>query len=348
MINKPNPAMSACYARWKRNREFLAGEDAVKCSDANYLPKLPSQSDSDYISYKEAVDFFPGALRTLEGHIGLVFRKPAHFVSPDGHEDLWETVNPSRNKDQLARLLFAERLATGYTGLLVDHDAQPEGLSAAQASALGYHARIAVYTAEAILDVVPAIIGGKRVTVQVRLLDDEKTVRELRLDAGVYTQNVWRLNDGGEWALVETITPTKGKQTLDHIPFILDNHNPGDHLPGKAPLDEVVNVNKQLYRAQAQLNNTLRNVASPMRVICGVEETDKPYTVSPDSIWIFQSAETKVQFLEMSGQGVAGLQQHVSGKIDEMAAIGARILQNEKAAAETTRIRKQPTSFDRE
>jgi hypothetical protein len=334
-INEPHPSIKCHYTRWKRNREFVAGEDAVKCSDANYLPKLPSQSDSDYLNYKEAVDFFPGALRTLESHVGLIFRKDAHFVAPPGHDELWETVNDHKNKDQLARHLLGERIVTGYTGLLIDHDAQPEGLSAAQASAAGYHARISVYAAEAILDVVPMIVGGKRVIAQVRLLDDEKTVRELRLDAGVYTQNIHTLTEGGDWMLVETITPLKNGAALDHIPFVLDNSNPGGHLPAKAPLDEVVNVNRQLYRAQAQLNNTLRNVASPMRVICGADDENRTYTVSPDSIWVFTSPETKVQFLEMSGNGAGALRQQVRDKIEEMAAIGARTLQSEKAAAET-------------
>ena len=55
-----------------RDEGGLAGEDAVKGAGEKYLPRLDSQSDEEYVSYRKRTAFFNATARTLEEYLDLV------------------------------------------------------------------------------------------------------------------------------------------------------------------------------------------------------------------------------------------------------------------------------------
>ena len=69
-------------AAWLRARDVLAGEDAVKAAGIRYLPQLDSQSDNEYIAYKERASFFNATARTADGFVGLIFRREPSVKFP--------------------------------------------------------------------------------------------------------------------------------------------------------------------------------------------------------------------------------------------------------------------------
>ncbi|MDF0540746.1 DUF4055 domain-containing protein [Sphingobium sp. H39-3-25] len=334
-ISTPTPEISCHFKRWKRNRDVLAGEDAVKAAGQSYLPKLPSQSSADYLAYNASVDFFPAAQRVHESRLGLIFRKDPVAIGGEGYEDVLATISRRYSLDELARELASETLVTNFTGVLVDSPAQPSGLSAAQAIADGYRPFVELYRAESILEVTREVIRNRFALTRVRLLDDAVTVRELILIDGVY-QVIMHRKIGSDWVEDAPIIPTKGGQPLGEIPFKVVSTVAGAISPPKAPIDDLALMNLAHFRAQAQHSNVLRHIASPIRNITGIatDGGEAPFVVSPDSVWLFESEATKVNISEHSGAGVAALKEHCDSLIDQMAAIGDRVLQTEKAAAE--------------
>ena len=61
---------------------MLAGEDVVKVAGEKYLPRLQSQTDDEYKSYKARAAFFNGSARTAEGFVRLVCRRPPFIKVP--------------------------------------------------------------------------------------------------------------------------------------------------------------------------------------------------------------------------------------------------------------------------
>ena len=91
-INEPTEAIAAAYTRWKRNRDIISGEDAVKAAGDKYLPRLGNQTEADYAKYLARVPFFPGASRTHDGLLGLVTRKDGVLDAPAGLSDIFDTL----------------------------------------------------------------------------------------------------------------------------------------------------------------------------------------------------------------------------------------------------------------
>lgn len=345
-ICDPSPEFASHHRRWKRSRDVISGEDAVKAGGEAYLPRPSSRmSDAEYQRYLFRVDFFPGACRTHDGNIGLVMRKPPVLEGAQGYEAIFKTLTDRFDHVQLSRFLLSETLITNFTGLLADAPPQPAGLSKAEAITLGYRPRLAPYCAESILDLVPMIIGNDRVIGEVRLLDSCKQVRHLKLTLipgslqPIYTVTLHTLVNG-EWIEGETVTPLSNGVPLNRIPFRIVSTEAGAWTPPKGPLDDLVLVNLQHYRAKARLGNVLAFVGHPQRFITGLSETDdEDYIVSVDNIWIFKGGSKDQQpvdvgISEHSGKAVGDLRADVDSLKDEMAAIGSRILQQEKAAAE--------------
>lgn len=346
MLTESSPEYDKALKRWQRNRDVIAGEDDIKAAGEAYLKRLIGQSDKTYCAYVDSVDYFPGTARTLEANVGLVFRKPYTLTAPAGLDDYFETVTDALNLEQLARELLNETLITNWTGLLVDHDEMPAGLTKAQAQAGGYAPRLALYRAESILPLDMVRIGNKRMIVRVRVYDTPELIRELRLDNGVYTVTLHNLI-GGDWIAGETITPLKDGKPLAAIPFTIITTVPNALTPPKAPLDDLCRLNVSHYRAQARLNNALNFIGSPIRYITGLDEYMDEIRVSVAEIWQFKGGkdgqEVKVNISELEGQSVPQLTAYVDALEKQMANIGSKILQSDKLvgeAAETLLIRR--------
>ena len=56
-VNSTHPDYDANLPAWLRAREVISGEDAVKAAGLRYLPRLDSQTDDEYATYKHGIHF---------------------------------------------------------------------------------------------------------------------------------------------------------------------------------------------------------------------------------------------------------------------------------------------------
>jgi hypothetical protein len=82
-VNSTHAEYDAGAAAWSRARDVLAGEDAVKAAGERYLPRLDSQSEEEYCTYRNRAAFFNATSRTAEGYSGLIFRRPPFVKTPE-------------------------------------------------------------------------------------------------------------------------------------------------------------------------------------------------------------------------------------------------------------------------
>lgn len=339
-IDTPTQVIAAAHARWKRNRDMIAGEDAVKKAGEVYLPRLGNQTDADYLKYLARVPFFPGAARTHAGMLGLVTRKTGVFERPDSLAAIFDTITHSGHTvDDLAEEVMGETLTTNFTGLLIDFPtgtASTTARTVAEVEALNVRPFISSYIAESILEISTGVIANSQKIVRVRLLEDGgKTVRELTLADGVYRVIVHRKNEGG-WTADAPVTPMRNGIPLTDIPFVLVTTKARAFNPVEGPLDHVCLTNGHLYREQADAKNSRFYSSAPILTVFGAKKTD--ITINPGTILWFED-HTKdepidTKFVEFSGAGQETLENAVRDLKDDMAKLGSNILASEKSAAE--------------
>ena len=125
--NATHPEYDASLPGWQRARDVLAGEDAVKAAGEKYLPRLDSQSDEEYASYRKRAAFFNATARTLEEYLDLIFRRAPTTTLANPEQlrgfvddcDGWGT-----DFDRYARRVVSEVLSVGRGGTLMLGDAE--------------------------------------------------------------------------------------------------------------------------------------------------------------------------------------------------------------------------------
>jgi len=196
-INVPTPEIAAWHARWRKNRDFVAGEDAIKARGEFYLPKIRIDDGPEHFKrHLMNTCVYPAASKIALGMVGLILRKPSQLEASDRTILLSRSITP-RNKSlaDLEREFIREGIITNFTGLLADHPAKDgfTGLNAENEARKGYRPRVALYRGESILEITEGPVGLNHQLVHVRLLENEgRRVRQLLInDDGLY-RSPWR------------------------------------------------------------------------------------------------------------------------------------------------------------
>lgn len=325
-----SPDRAAKLDRWQRNRDHTNGSDAVKSAGIRYLPRRREMSDADYTAHVAATNYLPAAARTLQSHLGLVFRKPSRLTAPSALVSMTTAVTEDgKSLEQLARWSFREYLATNDGGLLIDHPEAADGMTVAQRLALDLRPYIARYSAEAIRGLTYGVVGGRKRLINVRLSEAADRVRELTLDGGVYTVITWMRTDAGEWIVTDTSQPKANGQVLDFIPFV----PLGDEDEEGAAFDDLVSANCEHYLQAGKHEQAMLWLSRPKPWVAGVAN-DVELDVSPGSIWRFETTDVQVGMLQLDASGLSHITDHLAELKEQMAQLGSRMLASEKAAAE--------------
>lgn len=344
-IDERSDEIASYLKEWENNRATVKGERAMKGPGTRFLPKDEGMSDTAYENMKQRTPVFPGAARTFEGLKALATHKPAIITAPASVGDILKTITAQGyTLDSLAAKIFGELLLTNFVALVVDYPTAPAGMTLAQAIDAGVRPYIGMYTAENILGIETGTINNRQRVTRVRLHDTPEDIRELRLDDGVYSVTKWR-RIKGQWAPIETITPTKGGETIDEIPFTLVSTTE-EFEPSKAPMEDVCAINRQLFLASSNLAMCQWWIAQPIPyIIKKIAEGETEISVAPGTVWRFDCLpnEAAVGFLEWTGGQVAELRNEVETLKADLAKNGLRMLADDKAvaeAAETAAIRR--------
>lgn len=366
-VDSKHPAYADASTKWKRARDLIAGEDAVKASGEAYLPKLGNESDDEYNSYKQRADFFAASGRTLEAFLGMVFRKPMTLKLPASLEPL--TLDATLNGSSLqeyGKRVFEEVLTVGRGGTLVEFADVDTG-----------RAFFAQYRAEQIINWRSKVVAGKRrltlvvldemvhpddlpagaeekalaelAAKQAETEDDFEEVkvrqlRVLRLDTLIepvgYKVEIYRENteDGKkEWALIATVVPTRRAKPLDFIPFVFHTpSNIGEDIE-RPPLEDIILKNLSHWRTSADLEHGRHFVAMPTPWCTGVAKSGE-LRIGSGTAWEIESENAKVGMLEFTGAGLSALEKAMEQKEHHMAVLGAKMLEAPKRAAETAEV----------
>lgn len=158
-----------------------------------------------------------------------------------------------------------------------------------------------------------------------------------------YVVEIWRREDLAgqatvgekrEWVLVERRVPMRRGKPLSAIPFVF--HGPYDSQPNcaKPPLDDVIAVNLDHYRLDADYKHGLHFTALPTAWVSGFHK-DSQLRIGSSTAWVTDTIGAHAGFLEFTGQGLTTFERAMDRAEKLMAILGSRLLETQKRVSES-------------
>jgi hypothetical protein len=353
-VNSTHPDYNKHLNQWTRCRDVMCGQDAVHAAGEKYLPMLKEQSAPDYQAYVLRTPFYNATWRTISGLVGMMLRKPPTVNVPENVKPLLKDVNQSGTPFQLfLQEVCNDALGIGRLGILVDYPVASPTITLADAQAAGLRPTMQIYCTESIINWKCEHINGSYMLTMVvlkekaaipkdRYTDDyEDRYRVLVLVEGKYTVELWRMKskDGKtEEEMLDSYVPLMNNAPLPYIPFVFIGPDGISVAPEDPPLIDLVNVNLSHYRTNADFEHGCHFVGLPTPWIAGYKpanDNEKLY-IGSATAWIFPEPDAKAGYLEFTGQGLTALKDNLASKEQQMAILGARMLEPQKKAAEAS------------
>ena len=137
-----------------------------------------------------------------------------------------------------------------------------------------------------------------------------------------------------EWTLVETRVPLRLGKPLPLIPFVF--HGPRNALPDvdKMPLADIISVNLDHYRLDADYKHGLHYTALPTAWVSGFDKTSE-LRIGSSTAWVAETPGAVAGFLEFKGHGLSTFENAQNRDERLMAVLGSRMLEDTKRVGET-------------
>lgn len=371
-VTDTRPEYAAMLPKWQRCRDCFKGQDAVKERSTEYLPPLASHTGSagtglspHYLAYLKRAVFYNATRRTVQGLAGAIFQKP---IALAGHEvvaaDLEDVTLAGASLEAFALDMGVEELIVGAYGILVDFaeaGARPcwvlhrvENIVNWKTARVGGREILTLVVLRESYEEQPgdeATEGERAADVDPFESCMETQYRVLRLaplqpgGVPVYQVSVWREAEesapgagakSSRWVEQTKLrrVPNRGGEPLTFIPFVFDP------LLLDPPLVDLVDMNLAHYRNCADFEHGLHHTGVPQLVVIGAnlqrdaQGNALPLKFGPQEALVLDvGGDAKI--LQANGEMLGALSGEVASKRKLMATLGARLLEEQPANAET-------------
>lgn len=325
-IESKHPYYVEASNQWSRIRDSFEGSDAIKAKGVDYLPKLSGQDKGQYDAYRLRAVYYNGIERTVSGLVGAVMRVDPIIEVPSKLEGILNDITDTGvSLNDFISMMLSEQLLMGRQGVLVDRNEERPYLTG--------------YTTEQVTNWIEDTIVLQETYRKVDPSDQYKSeydiqYRELTRDEdGKYVVRIWRDESG--WKIVDEAYPTKRGEGLDGIPFVALSGDGFNLEPTKSSLLALADTGLSLYRTLADLEHGRHFTALPTPYVTGID-ADSELSIGSGSAWVLPNEQSKVGYLEFTGQGLKALEVAVEEKRSMMASLGAQLLQSQKSGVEAT------------
>lgn len=333
---------------WRKIRDCMTGETAIKERRTDYLP-MPNSLDKSkenlarYDAYLQRAVFYNITGRTVEGLQSMMFTKPPTFAL-GGVDYLEDDVDGAGTTlAQQSKRAALDTLSLGRHGLLADFPQNDQPSISRRDVGLGVRATIQEYRAENILNWRTEKIGAVRKLTLVVLREDyddgsgglflseiKDQYRVLRLDEnGLYVQEVYREGEIAEGPF----EPRDGKGSrLSEIPFVFLGAENNDDTIDKAPAEDIATLNIGHYRNSADYEESVFLLGQPTLFIMTDMDKSTFDAYNPQGVMMGSrsahvlSETSKVQLLQMSETSAA--KEAMAMKEEQAVKIGAKLIES--------------------
>lgn len=352
MVNAQHAEYSLNLPKWKRIRDALSGEDAIKAGGESYVPRLDSQSDEEYEAYVARSYFYNCTSRTLAGYLGLIFTKDPVLKKPvntpllavfEAFEDDVDLKGTTLNT--YARHIANDVLAVGRCGTLVDWSEPPEARAyfsfyAAETiinwrvQRIGSHQELVLVTLAETLSIPDPDGYGDSPVEQLRVLRLMPSGSDYQYVVELWQQTTDEATKKTEWKLLETKMPLRNGKPLNRIPFVF--HGPSDNTatPEHPPMDDLISTNLAHYRLTTDFFHGMHYTALPTAWVSGFDK-NTVLKVGATAAWVTEQLGATAGYLEFQGQGLQTFERTLDRIERLVSVLGSRLLESQKRVSES-------------
>jgi hypothetical protein len=143
-----------------------------------------------------------------------------------------------------------------------------------------------------------------------------------------------RRKDKEEWKLVETRIPLRLGKPLPLLPFVFHGPRHAQSTVEKLPLADIIAVNLDHYRLDADYKHGVHFTALPTAWVSGFDKTSS-LRIGSSTAWVTENPGAAAGFLEFSGQGLTTFERAMDRDERLLAVLGSRLLEGQKKVGET-------------
>lgn len=351
MNDNKHSGYEAFAEKWFKTRCAVEGQSAVHKAGEKFLPRLTNQTDNDYNAYKLRATYFNATGRTLDGLVGMVFRKEMKKDFPTALEPLVDDLDMAGNSlDMVAMRTLGDIIQVGRAGILVEYPQVNEApTSQADVVRMNLRPYTTYYPAESILDWRVERINNVMQPVMIKLAETyeirknefefivKEQIRALLLSGGMYIQRIYRKNAKGQWVQEGgDIIPLMRGNPIPFIPFWAFGAKENSLTLQDPPILDLADINLAHYRINADYERGCHFAGLPTPILAGfVFDENASVSLGSTTALVTPDASAKWGFLEFTGQGLTSLKDNLKEKQAQMAALGSRILAPEKTGVES-------------
>ena len=341
---------------WRRVRDCMRGEVAIKNLREKYLPRPAGMSGSYASAYEDYIEraHFPLVCSyALQGVLGVIITKLPEFNIP---KELEYLINSATKDGRSLRQLFldvvVEIFITGRVPLVVDIDENNADRFC-----------IIQYKAEDLINWKTATMSDNQ-TMQLAVLRQQR-YKDVSDVFSQETSNYYKVMilEDGEYVVAtydensveipeEKVIPQFFSTRLNTLPLIIAGsiNNSSDIQP--IPLIPVANCAIQMYRKEADLANSEFLSCNPTLCITGVESDDMgqpkntPNVVGSSVLFALENPASRIFYTTTDTAALQHVKEHIKDLYEEAIRHGVSILDARKGieAAEALRIRQATQS----
>jgi hypothetical protein len=140
-------------------------------------------------------------------------------------------------------------------------------------------------------------------------------------------------DDKEEWRLVDTHIPRRKGRPLPLIPFVF--HGARHSLPEieKLPLADIIAVNLDHYRLDAEYKHGIHFTALPTAWVSGFDKS-ATLRIGSSTAWVTDTIGAAAGYLEFTGQGLMTFERAMDRDEKLLAVLGSRLLEGQKKVGE--------------
>ncbi|MCR4288179.1 MAG: hypothetical protein NUW09_09225 [Deltaproteobacteria bacterium] len=316
-LEKTHPDYKEWIEEWKFFVRAYMGGRIYK--EGNYLLQHPFESASNYRRRKESSYYYNYCAPIVDMFSSHLFRKGAKrdWGSFTGDE-LFEFFLRDADMEGSGFVQFmrdAQRFAGiyGRVSIVVD---MPSSSTATRAKAIESDIRpyLALITPENLLDwSFAALPSGRPALDMVRIKEGENCYR-------IWTTEVWELweaaKDGNEARLIDA-----GEHRLGMVPVVnLYNRRSGTRMIGVSDLQDIADINKNIYFLCSDAKEIIENTAFPMLAVPYERSGGDSKEIGPRNILQFDPSEpnSKPFWLEAPHSSLTEIREWVKQDIAEI------------------------------
>jgi len=339
-VNSRHPLYSNKLARWNKQRHAFDGEDAVKLHASLYLDRPEGFLDKHYERYVRRAKWYGATKRTVGALTGAIMQKPPVLSASARFLRTSQDITLSGiDLEDFALSILADMNLIGRYGVLLDYSDEQK------------RPYWSGFPPEKILNWRTERIDGEdRLTLIVLqehhedfssdfydlTFKDRVRVGFLNSD-GVYEVQIHEQPDGSAnaFSMIESFIPERRKKPLPFIPFQFFGSTDLTPDISDGPMDDLCDVNYSYFRHSADYEHGLYLTGIPTPVVTGHENRDEVLAIGALTAWILPNPEAKAYFLEYQGMGLETLERAMETDKQEMATLGARLLEQMPGVQET-------------